>query len=105
MLLAQLSSIHPVICVADHGVKHVESLMDKSKGDMVLDYCSGTIVLSKGSGRLQNKRVGQSTRLMLLARKGATSISAMCSRGKGDTSHCCFPEMTIPRFHRRLGIL
>ncbi|MCJ1383113.1 hypothetical protein MMC17_006226 [Xylographa soralifera] len=39
--LAQLSNIHPLICVAGRGTKHVEGLIDKSKGDVILDYRSG----------------------------------------------------------------
>jgi NADPH2:quinone reductase len=39
--LAQLSNIHPLICVAGRGIKHVEGLIDKSKGDMIVDYRSG----------------------------------------------------------------
>ena len=39
--LAQLSNIHPLICVAGRGIQHVESLIDKNKGDMIVDYRSG----------------------------------------------------------------
>jgi len=39
--LAQLSNIHPLICVAGRGVKHVEGLIDKDKGDLILDYRDG----------------------------------------------------------------
>lgn len=39
--LAQLSNIHPLICVAGRGIQHVESLIDKSKGDIILDYRDG----------------------------------------------------------------
>ena len=39
--LAQLSNIHPLICVAGRGIKHVEGIIDKSKGDVILDYRSG----------------------------------------------------------------
>ena len=38
---AQQSNIHPLICVAGKGVSHVETLIDKSKGDEVLDYRVG----------------------------------------------------------------
>jgi len=46
--LAQLSNIHPLICVAGRGIQHVESLIDKSKGDMILDYRSGDESIVQG---------------------------------------------------------
>ena len=46
--LAQLSNIHPLICVAGRGIAHVESLIDKSKGDVVLDYRAGDESLVQG---------------------------------------------------------
>ena len=39
--LAQLSNIHPLICIAGNGIPHVESLISASKGDVVLDYRAG----------------------------------------------------------------
>ncbi|KAI9730584.1 MAG: hypothetical protein M1834_005827 [Cirrosporium novae-zelandiae] len=39
--LASLSNIHPLITVAGRGIPFVESLLDKSKGDMVIDYRKG----------------------------------------------------------------
>ena len=39
--LAQQANIHPLICVAGNGIPHVESLIDQSKGDVVLDYREG----------------------------------------------------------------
>lgn len=39
--LAQLSNIHPLICVAGRGIPFAESLIDKSKGDIILDYRQG----------------------------------------------------------------
>lgn len=39
--LAQQANIHPLICVAGRGIPHVESLIDKSKGDVILDYREG----------------------------------------------------------------
>ncbi|KAG8525576.1 putative secondary metabolism biosynthetic enzyme [Bacidia gigantensis] len=39
--LAIQSNIHPLICVAGKSTSHVESLIDKSKGDQVLDYRVG----------------------------------------------------------------
>ena len=45
--LAQLSNIHPLICVAGRGISHVEALIDKSKGDVILDYRNGDEALVK----------------------------------------------------------
>ncbi|KAL8638488.1 MAG: hypothetical protein Q9228_004365 [Teloschistes exilis] len=39
--LARLSNIHPLICVAGKGIPFVQSLIDISKGDVVLDYRNG----------------------------------------------------------------
>ncbi|KAL8959430.1 MAG: hypothetical protein Q9193_003710, partial [Seirophora villosa] len=39
--LAQLSNIHPLICVAGRGIPFVESLVSSDKGDVVLDYRDG----------------------------------------------------------------
>lgn len=39
--LATLSNIHPIICVAGRGTAYVESLIDRSKGDTVVDYRDG----------------------------------------------------------------
>ena len=43
--LAQLSNIHPLICVAGNGIPHVESLISADKGDVVLDYRAGNEAL------------------------------------------------------------
>jgi len=39
--LATLSNIHPIICVAGRGTGYVESLIDRSKGDTIVDYRKG----------------------------------------------------------------
>ena len=39
--LAQQSNIHPLICVAGRGIPHVERLISKEKGDIILDYRQG----------------------------------------------------------------
>ncbi|KAH7020464.1 chaperonin 10-like protein [Ilyonectria destructans] len=39
--LAVLSNIHPIVAVAGNGAAFVESLLDKSKGDAVIDYRKG----------------------------------------------------------------
>jgi NADPH2:quinone reductase len=40
--LARNSNIHPIIAVAGKGSQHVESMIDRTKGDTVLDYRSGS---------------------------------------------------------------
>ncbi|KAI0105836.1 GroES-like protein [Daldinia grandis] len=39
--LARKSNIHPLICVAGKSQAHVESLIDRSKGDVIVDYRDG----------------------------------------------------------------
>lgn len=43
--LASLSNIHPLICVAGQGKAFVETLIDRSKGDVVIDYRDGDEVI------------------------------------------------------------
>ncbi|KAL0264393.1 hypothetical protein SLS55_000342 [Diplodia seriata] len=40
--LARLSNIHPIIAVAGNGIPYVETLLDKSEGDTVVDYRKGS---------------------------------------------------------------
>jgi len=46
--LAILSNIHPIICVAGRGIPYVESLIDRSKGDTIIDYRKGNDEVVKG---------------------------------------------------------
>ena len=39
--MAKLSNIHPIIAVAGAGAPFVESLIDRSKGDTIVDYRNG----------------------------------------------------------------
>ena len=39
--LARKAGLHPILCVAGNGIPFVESLLDKSKGDVVVDYRKG----------------------------------------------------------------
>lgn len=43
--LASLSNIHPLICVAGKGSTFVETLIDRTKGDTILDYRNGNDAL------------------------------------------------------------
>lgn len=46
--LAQKSNIHPVIAVAGRGAPFVESLIDRSKGDTIVDYRKGDEAVISG---------------------------------------------------------
>ncbi|KAG9194345.1 NADPH2:quinone reductase [Alternaria panax] len=46
--LAQRANIHPIIAVAGKGEKLVESLIDRSKGDTIVDYRKGDEAVVKG---------------------------------------------------------
>lgn len=46
--LAVLSNIHPIITVAGNGEKYVSSLIDKSKGDAIVDYRKGDEAVIQG---------------------------------------------------------
>lgn len=46
--LAALSNIHPIIAVAGRGEKYVASLLDKSKGDAIVDYRKGDEAVVQG---------------------------------------------------------
>ena len=54
--LALRSNIHPLICVAGNARAHVEKLLDKSKGDAVVDYRDGDEATVQG---LQDALQGQ----------------------------------------------
>ncbi|EXJ88209.1 hypothetical protein A1O1_05139 [Capronia coronata CBS 617.96] len=42
------ADIHPIICVAGHGIPYVEGLIDRSKGDTIIDYRGGEDKLVAG---------------------------------------------------------
>lgn len=46
--LASLANIHPIIAVAGHGASFVETLIDRSKGDTIVDYRSGDASVVSG---------------------------------------------------------
>ncbi|UPK99883.1 hypothetical protein LCI18_010818 [Fusarium solani-melongenae] len=45
---ARKSEMHPIICVAGQSRDHVESLIDRSKGDVVIDYRQGSEAVVDG---------------------------------------------------------
>ncbi|TRX93807.1 hypothetical protein FHL15_005189 [Xylaria flabelliformis] len=52
--LAQQSNIHPLICVAGRSIAHVEKLIDRSKGDVILDYRDGDDALVENLKKAAN---------------------------------------------------
>ena len=46
--LAQASNIHPIIAVAGNGETYVEKLIDRSKGDTIIDYGKGNEAVVAG---------------------------------------------------------
>jgi NADPH2:quinone reductase len=46
--LAKRSNIHPLICIAGRGIPFVETLVDKSKGDVIIDYRKGDDAVVQG---------------------------------------------------------
>lgn len=46
--LAALSNIHPIIAVAGKGEKHVATMLDKSKGDAIVDHRNGDEAVVQG---------------------------------------------------------
>ncbi|KAH7066376.1 chaperonin 10-like protein [Paraphoma chrysanthemicola] len=46
--LARLANIHPIIAVAGRGEKFVEGLIDRSKGDAIVDYRKGDEAVVQG---------------------------------------------------------
>ncbi|GKT56245.1 quinone oxidoreductase [Colletotrichum tofieldiae] len=53
--LASLSNIHPIITVAGNGVPYVETLINKEKGDVVIDYRKGHPILHALDGVSENE--------------------------------------------------
>ncbi|KAI0473550.1 GroES-like protein [Xylariaceae sp. FL0804] len=49
--LARRSNVHPLICVAGNSAAHVESLIDRGRGDAVVDYRGGPDAVVEGIER------------------------------------------------------
>jgi NADPH2:quinone reductase len=57
--LATLSNIHPIICVAGRGIPYVETLIDRSRGDTIVDYRKGNEeVIKCFQSALGNEKLG-----------------------------------------------
>jgi NADPH:quinone reductase-like Zn-dependent oxidoreductase len=46
--IASKANIHPIIAVAGRGIPYVETLIDRSKGDTIVDYREGDEAVVKG---------------------------------------------------------
>ncbi|KAK0337806.1 hypothetical protein LTR91_010772 [Friedmanniomyces endolithicus] len=46
--LAKRSNIHPLICISGRAQEHVEKLIDRSKGDTIIDYRKGDEAVVQG---------------------------------------------------------
>lgn len=53
--LARLSNIHPIIAVAGRAQSYVETLIDRSKGDTIIDYRNGDEAVVAGIKDALNK--------------------------------------------------
>jgi len=57
--LAQKANVHPVIAVAGRGTPFVETLIDRSKGDTIVDYRNGDDSIVQGiRDALRGKKLG-----------------------------------------------
>lgn len=54
--LAARSNIHPLICIAGRASQHVEKFIDRSKGDVIIDYREGDDAVVAG---IQNALQGR----------------------------------------------
>ncbi|KAI0150123.1 GroES-like protein [Hypoxylon sp. NC0597] len=52
---ARKSNIHPLICVAGHSKTYVETLIDRSKGDTIIDYRDGDDAVVEGLRKAAGK--------------------------------------------------
>ncbi|KAI3338137.1 GroES-like protein [Ustulina deusta] len=74
--LAQQSNIHPLICVAGRSSAHVEKLIDRSKGDVILDYREGDDAL------VENLKKAADGRPMLYAFDAVSEKGSYVNLGK-----------------------
>lgn len=54
---ATLSNVHPIIAIAGNGIPFVETLLDKSKGDIIIDYRQGTEYINEQLRKVAEKHV------------------------------------------------
>ncbi|EAU38810.1 conserved hypothetical protein [Aspergillus terreus NIH2624] len=78
--LARRSNIHPIIAVAGRGIPFVEGLLDRSKGDSVIDYRQGDDAVISGI-RAALAAVGQDEVKVACMARRRTRTSGMCFSG------------------------
>lgn len=90
---ASLSNIHPIIAVAGNGIPFVETLLDPSKGDIVVDYRKGHDHMVE----VMRKAAGDSAihAFDAISEKGSiTTIAKVLATG-GKIATVLTPEMAL----------
>jgi NADPH:quinone reductase-like Zn-dependent oxidoreductase len=54
---ATLSNVHPIIAIAGNGIPFVDTLLDKSKGDIIIDYRQGAEYINDQLRKFAEKHV------------------------------------------------
>ncbi|KAF4414860.1 Polyketide synthase enoylreductase [Fusarium acutatum] len=54
---ASLSNVHPIIAIAGNGIPFVDTLLDKSKGDIIIDYRQGAEYVNEELRKVAEKHV------------------------------------------------
>lgn len=95
--LAKRSNIHPIICIAGRGIPFVETLIDKSKGDTIIDYRKGDEVVVEGI----RSAIPSGMKLMYafdaVSEKGSSpNICKVLSREGGKITNVLGFEGTVP---------
>jgi NADPH2:quinone reductase len=90
---ASLSNIHPIIAVAGAGIPFVETLLDPSKGDVVVDYRKGqehvVAELRKAAGNTAMHAFDA------ISEKGSITAIAKVLQQNGQIATVLTPEMVL----------
>lgn len=54
---AALSNVHPIIAIAGNGISFVDTLLDKSKGDIIIDYRQGAQHMNEELRKVAEKHI------------------------------------------------
>ena len=76
--MARLSNIHPIIAVAGNGIPFVQTLLDPSKGDAVVDYRLGSEAIVNGVKEAVKEACGQNGKIEY-------ALDAATYKGSWDT--------------------
>lgn len=88
--LAKLSGIHPIIGIAGRGIPFAESLIDKSKGDAIVDYRKGDDAVVMGiQDALKAAGVSEVKYAYDAVSENGSheNIAAVLSRNGGEVTH------------------